>query len=295
MAEGRIMGTSRAQGSRTNPSRLDTTSRRWRQPGGFTLIELLVVMSIISVLASMLLPSLSRAKERGVMINCVNNLRQIGISVRLYSDDFLDHFPPDEVVDPYDQANKTLPKITDSALGGFDPTRNLKSVYPSAKARPLYGYITPSRVYACTRDKGQMWSAPSNFENIGCSYQYNAGRLSTLNSGGFKVPAEDRIHGIGGKPESWVPTPVRYILLHEPPARLYGGPIGGVPPQWYQWHYNRGRVMFNDPKPAPNLFISPVAFVDGHVAQHNFTKSLANDPYFPYEPTADWIWYKPLQ
>jgi prepilin-type N-terminal cleavage/methylation domain-containing protein len=63
---------------------------------GFTLIELLVVIAIIALLMAILMPALRRAKEQAKRVTCANNLRQMGTSLVIYSDDYGGRLPPSE-------------------------------------------------------------------------------------------------------------------------------------------------------------------------------------------------------
>lgn len=284
-------------------------AREWTSCRGFTLIELLVVIAVLGILGAMLLPALGRGPERAREAQCLNNLRQISLGFKMYVEDNQSHYPAYFAVDPLaDKSWSQTVRLWDRAIGGKNPTNVFcfRMTFPQAQSRAMYPYLGVSEAFRCPKDRGQITvpceyrgshryhrAKPSNWDTVGCSYTYNCWELPYLIGG---QPSHDMTY-LAWRPESWVIEPTKYILLHEPPARLdYLGFGKGGPrpiPYWFQWHRARLIPEFKDPRLARSRYVSPVLFVDGHAAFLDFTGALLGNIRFPYYPTDQWVWYQP--
>jgi prepilin-type N-terminal cleavage/methylation domain-containing protein len=212
---------------------------------GFTLVELLVAIAIIAILVALLLPAISAAKNRARRTACLNDLRQISMGVRMYSDDSGD-------VSPSSGSSSASTNIVTLYSGYKELVKSYVGIKGASSPR--------DKLFACPADAFYPSYLLTNYPNVPwqyvrqslhdqpvfdfSSYAFNGGDNVTRSNGAIAVVRP----GLTGVRLSSVINPARTVLVAEASALA----------PW-SWHQPSSRLYFTD---ARNM----VSFVDGHVS-----------------------------
>ena len=245
----------------------------------FTLIELLVVIAIIAILASLLLPALSRAKANALSLRCSGNLRQLQLAWHLYAEDHNGRLVPNWVIAPSlpsdyrDQFSTSNSWVCGSAYS--DPTTN------GIRLGALWPYSQSPEIYRCPSDRSR-WShgsqlAPRPF-NVALSCGLNGG-LNGVHGRAFDARIAERMVDIQ-RPAS------TFVFMDEEAASMTSGEFFMSPDQtlWYMIPGSRDRGGGAN-----------VAFADGHVFFKEWrfggrTRTTVVTPIRDERDRADFLW-----
>jgi prepilin-type N-terminal cleavage/methylation domain-containing protein len=133
-----------------------------KQKHAFTLIELLVVIAIIAILAAMLLPALAAAKRKAQKINCVNNLKEVGIAFRIWEGDNGDKYP---MAVTYAQGGASEYLVHDNTSQTTPTVINASDILPGFAFMVMSNELSAPKILSCPSDNLHT-TAPTNWNPV---------------------------------------------------------------------------------------------------------------------------------
>ncbi len=232
-------------------------SPRNQDPKAFTLIELLVVIAIIAILASLLLPALSRAKLKATQVACVNNQRQIALGFTMYADDNADKLVTNPSVTP-NMGGYCLPPIPTPYAGEpVDVAESKTLLALTTVGNPLYNYCPNAKAFHCPGDTRYKLT-PGN----GWAYDSYS---KTQNVGGEKDNNYDGAGETYAKASAISSPSKTFTFIEQADWRGYNHGTWVV-----IWNVAAGRFQFNDTIAIFHGNIGTFSFADGHAESHKW-------------------------
>jgi prepilin-type N-terminal cleavage/methylation domain-containing protein/prepilin-type processing-associated H-X9-DG protein len=192
-----------------------------RRLRAFTLVELLVVIAIIGILAALLLPAFTASKKRALRIQCINNLKEIGIASHTFANDHNGKFPT--AVSTNDGGSLEF------VIAGYQANQAQQYIYTAFQSfRPLGGELGTLQLFACPADL-ERWPATnvSTFDNRNISYVMGLKADPNIPDA---ILAADR-----NVPSCQAPE-IGYLPLPDPPPWHWG----------FGLHERKGNMLFSD-------------------------------------------------